>query len=191
MLKEDYIDMKKSRFLSAMLVVCMAISFFCSTYTYAAETEDCITHISENTAERTIPEDAIVETYEVTLNSTNGNSSGEIAPISYYGPETFTFSGGERRGADHYMDGNYMAYEVTIRLADGSTTDNVNVWIKVDKYSGNMPLSDWIAYHPDGITHKEDWITFKGGGTCFFRYAYTDSPYMGPVTITLTTYSWS
>ena len=141
-----------------------------------------------------IPEDAIVHTYETTLypdETTFNLGAGGVSVNSYYPAETFTFSG-TRRGADHVMDGNYMAYEVNIKMADGTTNSIIDVQVQVRKYSGSTVLSSWRSFHPDGVTHKVDWIPFSGGGTCYFQYANTSSGTAGgPVTLTLTTYSWS
>lgn len=141
-----------------------------------------------------IPEDAIVRTYELTLNprdELDANVASEMSTRSYYPAETFTFQG-VRRGADHYMDGNYMAYEVNIKMADGTTNNSIPVQIQIRKYSGSQVVYGWRTFHPDGITHKEDWISFTGGGTCYFEYANVcDGTAGGPVTVTLTTYSWN
>ena len=141
-----------------------------------------------------IPDDAIVNTYETTLypGETDFNlGAGGASVNSYYPAETFTFSG-TRRGADHVMNGNYMAYEVKIKMADGTTNSIIDVQVQVRKYSGSKVVSGWHSFHPDGVTHKVDWIPFTGGGTCYFEYANTSSGTAGgPVTITLTTYSWN
>lgn len=158
---------------------------------FAADTHD---------ASSGIPDGAIVHTYETTIYpNENGigvipagfGSGGGGTPVrSYYPAETFTFSG-VRRGADHVMDGNYMAYEVNITMADGTTNNIIDVMVQVRKYSGSGIVSSWHSFHPDGITHKVDWIPFTGGGTCYFQYANTSSgTASGPVTLTLTTYSW-
>ena len=161
---------------------------------FAAETSEdfSITESSENENSNEIPEYANVYTAEITLEPGESFSIGDdsgIAPCSYYGPESFTFQG-TRRGKDHRMDGNEMAYEVKIKMADGSTNNSVPVLIQVRTYV-NIVLSDWTEFHPDGKTHKVDHIPFKGGGDCYFNYANTCSgTACGPVTITLTCYSW-
>ncbi|MBQ3409623.1 MAG: hypothetical protein IJH12_10530 [Clostridia bacterium] len=140
-----------------------------------------------------IPDDAIICTYETTIypDMVNFNLGTGGSVKSYYPAETFTFSG-VRRGSDHVMDGNYMAYEVKIKMADGSTNSAVPVKIQVCKYSGSGIVSDWHTFYPDGVTHKVDWIPFTGGGTCYFKYSNTSTgTYSGPVTVTLTTYSWN
>lgn len=140
-----------------------------------------------------IPDDAIIHTYETTLYPDEigfNLGTGGASENSYYPAETFTFSG-QRRGADHVMTGNYMAYEVKIKMADGSTNNIIDILVQVRKYSGNTVLSSWESFHPDGVTHKVDWIPFTGGGTCYFEYAnMCTGTAGGPVTLTLTTYSW-
>ena len=185
-----------SKFLSIILTLSLVMSLSAQTV-FAAETsgdsEPLVTTESSEIQEQSgIPEDATVYTEEITLEPGESVSIGEnsgISTYSYYGPETFTFQG-TRRGADHHMDGNEMAYEVKITMADGSTNNGVPVLIQVRTYV-NIILSNWTEFHPDGKTHKVDHIPFPGGGDCYFNYANTCSgSACGPVTITLTCYSW-
>ncbi len=185
-----------SKLLTGILTLSLIMSFpaqtaFASDFTEPTE-DIVITNPSENEESNDIPEYANVYTEEITLEPGESVSIGNnfgIAPYSYYGPETFTFQG-TRRGKDHHMDGNEMAYEVKIKMADGSTNTSVPVDIQVRTYI-NIVLSHWRTFYPDGKTHKVDHIPFEGGGDCFFNYANISSGTMsGPVTITLTCYSW-
>lgn len=156
--------------------------------------ENAIYEGTTDSAHGSIPANAKVETFEVTLEPGESfctaipGTGSDVAPASYYPPESFTFQG-VRRGADHHMDGNYMAYEVVITMEDGSTED-IPVLIQVRTYI-NIVLSSWREFPADGVMHKVDWIPFPGGGDCYFEYANTCSGWAcGPVTITLTCYSW-
>lgn len=184
---------RHSKLLAGILALSIIMALPAQT-AFATETSESLetAETSENEEQDSIPEYADVYSEEITLDPGEsisiGNNSG-IAPCSYYGPESFTFQG-TRRGADHHMDGDEMAYEVKIKMADGSTNTNITVSIQVRTYV-NIVLSNWRDFYPDGKTHKVDHISFPGGGDCYFNYANVSSgTSSGPVTVTLTCYSW-
>lgn len=133
----------------------------------------------------------ITNRYETKFVLASDERSSGITPFNYYPAETFTFQG-VRRGIDRVYYGNYMAFEITVKMADGRLEDNINMQVQLRKYDGIGVQYDWIDVPANGKTVKVDWFPILYGGTYFFNYANVCSgTACGPMEVTMVSYAWT
>lgn len=100
--------------------------------------------------------------------------------------------GGYNRGDDRYYDGHYMAYEILVTDASGSSSFNSSIiLVQLRSYSSPYVLDERKVKVSDGRV-KVDNIPIMNGGCYYFEYwSISSGSSARKVNIDMTMYSWN
>lgn len=104
---------------------------------------------------------------------------------------SFTLNpGGYNRGNDRYYDGNYMAYEITVKDASGKSSNSAEIFVQLRTYDSTAVKDQRYVKIKDGKV-KVDWIPIMDGGCYYLTYrSVVTGSGAGKVSIYATMYSW-